>query len=73
MNNTFLSYDRVRHYISLLIANGLLEPDQRQSEYKTTEKVQKLLKIYGQIQECLDLTSTALEDKRTRKELLGRG
>jgi predicted transcriptional regulator len=49
MYKTFLSYAQLKVYISVLIANDLLEYDQARHIYKTTERGLKLLKIYNQI------------------------
>jgi predicted transcriptional regulator len=67
MNNTFLSYNRAREYIALLIANGLLEPDSRVNEFKTTEKGLKFLKLFEKIEETLDLMEIGSVDKAYRR------
>jgi predicted transcriptional regulator len=51
MYKAFLSYERLREYLSLLVNNGLIVYDERTLEYKTTERGTRFLKLYGQLDE----------------------
>jgi predicted transcriptional regulator len=69
MYNTFLSYDRLKNYVSILIMNDLLRLDYEQFEYRTTEKGIKFLNVYEQIEkEYPDLMAIFLEDKSDGKK-----
>lgn len=49
MYRAFLSYAQLRDYLAVLLENDLLGYDQKSSEYKTTEKGLKFLKVYNQM------------------------
>lgn len=51
MYKAFLSYAQLKEYLSVLIANGLVEYIEVEQIYKTTDKGNRFLKIYNQIGE----------------------
>ncbi len=51
MYKAFLSYQQLKEYLRILIENGLIEYDQPNQLYKTTDKGHKFLKIYNQLNE----------------------
>ena len=51
MYRAYLSYAQLREYLSILIANGLLEENQTEKLYKTTEKGIKFMRVYSHIGE----------------------
>ena len=63
MYKAFLSYAQLSEYISVLIANELLEYDQNRQTYKTTEKGLRFLKIYNQIATYVQTEDQLLTDK----------
>jgi len=50
MYNAFLSYAQLEEYLTLMVENGLLKYDQRGQIYKTTEKSNRFLRLYNQIE-----------------------
>ena len=63
MYRAFLSYAQLTDYISVLVENGLLEYNQARQIYKTTEKGQRLLKIYNQIADYVTPEEQLLTEK----------
>ncbi|TLY06490.1 MAG: hypothetical protein E6K85_10620 [Thaumarchaeota archaeon] len=51
MYKAFLSYAQLREYLSILIANGLLEENVAEKLYKLTEKGTKFMTIYQHMDE----------------------
>lgn len=49
MYKAFMSYEQLKEYLSLLSENGMLEYDDENRLYRTTEKGNKFLEIYSQI------------------------
>jgi predicted transcriptional regulator len=45
----YLSYSQLKGYLTLLTENGLLEYQQTEQRYRTTEKGLKFLRTYSQI------------------------
>jgi len=54
----FLSYNQVKEYLSLLIANNLIEYIDGTHKFKTTEKGLNYLKMHNEIGELLPQTTT---------------
>jgi predicted transcriptional regulator len=50
MYNAFLPYAQLKEYLILMVENGLLKYDQREQIYKTTEKSNRFLRLYNQIE-----------------------
>jgi predicted transcriptional regulator len=50
MYNAFLPYAQLKEYLTLMVENGLLKYDQREQIYKTTEKSNRFLRLYNQIE-----------------------
>ena len=53
MYKSFLSYNQLREYLSVLIENNLLEYLEGTQTYKTTEKGLNLLKMHNEMAELL--------------------
>jgi predicted transcriptional regulator len=45
----YLSYSQLKGYLTMLTENGLLEYQQTEQKYRTTEKGLKFLRTYSQI------------------------
>jgi predicted transcriptional regulator len=54
----FLSYNQVKEYLSLLIANNLIEYLDGANKFKTTQKGLNYLKMHNEIGELLPQTTT---------------
>jgi predicted transcriptional regulator len=50
MYKAFLPYTRLKEYLTFMVENGLLKYDQRERLYKTTEKSDRFLRLYNQIE-----------------------
>jgi predicted transcriptional regulator len=55
MYKTYLPYKQLKEYLLLLLENSLLEYQQGEQTYRTTEKGRRLLDIYNQINELVVL------------------
>jgi predicted transcriptional regulator len=53
----FLSYNQVKEYLSLLIANNLIEYLDGTNKFKTTEKGLYFIKMHNEIGKILPITS----------------
>ena len=51
MYNTFLSYNRLKEYLPILVENNLIEYLKGTNEFKTTEKGLRFLNMYNKIGE----------------------
>ena len=51
MYKAYLSYAQLKEYLSILITNGLLEENQAEKLYKTTEKGIKFMRVYSHMGE----------------------
>jgi predicted transcriptional regulator len=49
MYKAYLSYAQLKEYLSILIGNGLLEYEEGELKYKTTEKGLRFMKTYSEI------------------------
>jgi predicted transcriptional regulator len=58
MYKAFLSYAQLKEYLSVLIENNLLEYSNGTQTFKTTEKGLFFLKMYNEIGELLQQTTT---------------
>ena len=56
MYNTFLSYNQLKEYLSVLIENNLIEYLGGTHKFKTTEKGLNLLKMHNEMAELLHTT-----------------
>ncbi len=56
MYTTFLSYNQLNEYLSILIENNLIEYLDGTKTFKTTEKGLNLLKIHNEMTELLQTT-----------------
>jgi predicted transcriptional regulator len=50
MYKAFLPYAQLKEYLTIMVENGLLKYDQREQLYKTTEKSNRFLRLYNQIE-----------------------
>jgi predicted transcriptional regulator len=53
MYNSFLSFNQIKEYLSLLTSSGLLEYHEGNRKYKTTTKGKHFLKLYENVDELL--------------------
>ena len=53
MYKSFLSFDQLNRYLSLLLENRLLNYDKKTAKYKVTDKGLKFLKLYDQIGDAI--------------------
>ena len=53
MYNSFLSFNQIKEYLSLLVTSGLLEYHEGNRKYKTTIKGKRFLKLYENVDELL--------------------
>jgi predicted transcriptional regulator len=51
MYSAFISFNRLREYLSLLAENGLIQYEEGKHTYRTTEKGMRLLNIQNKIDE----------------------
>jgi predicted transcriptional regulator len=56
MYKAFLSYNQLKEYLSVLIANNLIEYRDGAKTFRTTEKGLNLLKMHNEIGELLHIT-----------------
>jgi predicted transcriptional regulator len=50
MYKAFLRHAQLKEYLTIMVENGLLKYDQRERLYKTTEKSDRFLRLYNQIE-----------------------
>ena len=50
MYKAFLSYAQLKEYLTVMVENGLLKYNEREQIYKTTEKSNRFLRLYNQIE-----------------------
>ena len=48
MYKTFLSYEQLRQYLTMMVENGLLLHEEHSQIYRTTEKGLRFIKLAGQ-------------------------
>ena len=53
MYKAYLSYAQLKEYLSILVENGLLEYDDGDLKYKTTEKGLRFMRTYNEIGEMV--------------------
>jgi len=49
MYSAYLSYAQLKEYLSMLLENELLEYEEGELKYKTTQKGRRFIKIYNEI------------------------
>ena len=55
MYKAYLSYAQLKEYLSVLVENGLLEYQEGELKYKTTERGLLFMKTYNEIGEMVSL------------------
>jgi predicted transcriptional regulator len=63
MYKAFLSYAQLKEYLEVLLTNGLLDYNEKDEEFKTTEKGLRFLKIYVQLSELAPREPEELKTK----------
>ena len=53
MYKAYLSYTQLKEYLSILVENGLMEYEEGQLKYKTTEKGLRYMRSYNEIGEMV--------------------
>jgi predicted transcriptional regulator len=53
MYKAYLSYAQLKEYLSILVENGLLEYEEGDLKYKTTEKRLRFMRTYNEIGEMV--------------------
>ena len=53
MYKAYLSYTQLKEYLSILVENGLVEYEEGQLKYKTTEKGLRYMRSYNEIGEMV--------------------
>jgi len=53
MYKAYLSYTQLKEYLSILVENGLMEYEEGQLKYKTTEKGFHYMRSYNEIGEMV--------------------
>ncbi|HUG97118.1 MAG TPA: winged helix-turn-helix domain-containing protein [Nitrososphaera sp.] len=53
MYKAYLSYAQLKEYLSILVGNGLLEYEEGELKYKTTEKGLRFMRTYREIGEIV--------------------
>ena len=53
MYKAFISYAQLKEHLTMMLANDLLEFDEKTQIYKTTEKGLSLAKLYDQVGELV--------------------
>jgi predicted transcriptional regulator len=56
MFKAFLSYPQTKTYLSLLVANGLLEHDKDEDEYRVTGKGLEFVRVLQSVDNDLEVT-----------------
>ena len=63
MYNALISYNLMKEYLTLLAENNLLEYEEGNMTYRTTEKGLQLLRIYNNMNEIAPLSVTRSADR----------
>lgn len=50
MYKAFLPYAQLKEYLTIMVENGLLKYNEREQIYKTTERSNRFLRLYNQIE-----------------------
>jgi predicted transcriptional regulator len=50
MYRAFLPYAQLKEYLTIMVENGLLKYNERKRLYKTTERSNRFLRLYNQIE-----------------------
>ena len=64
MYNALISYNLMKEYLTLLAENNLLEYEEGNMTYRTTEKGLKLIRIYNNMNEIAPLSVTRSADHK---------
>ena len=64
MYNALISYNLMKEYLTLLAENNLLEYEEGNMTYRTTEKGLQLLRIYNNMNEIAPLSVTRSADHK---------
>jgi predicted transcriptional regulator len=64
MYNALISYNLMKEYLTLLAENNLLEYEEGNMTYRTTEKGLQLLRIYNNMNEIAPLSVTRSSDHK---------
>jgi predicted transcriptional regulator len=64
MYNALISYNLMKEYLTLLAENNLLEYEEGNMTYRTTEKGLQLLRIYNNMNEIAPLSITRSADHK---------
>ena len=68
MYETFLTYRHVKdYYIPLLVESGLLKTDGSETLFNTTEKGQRFLRIYEQLEGFLEVADITLKNNSNKR------
>ena len=67
MFNAFLSHGQLKHYLSILADNGLLQYDSVGDTFKTTEKGLRFLKTYREIEQMIKVPSLQSSQQRRQQ------
>jgi predicted transcriptional regulator len=59
MYKAYLSYAQLKEYLAILVENGLLEYDEAEQKYRTTDKGMKFVRVYQHMDE---LSGTMVEE-----------
>jgi predicted transcriptional regulator len=62
MYKSFISYNQLKEYLSVLIENNLIEYLVGTHEFKTTQKGLNLLKVHNEMGELLQQSNTTKKD-----------
>ena len=57
MYNSFISFNQIKEYLTLLVQNGLLEYHEGNRKYKISKKGNRFLRLYENVDELLNITS----------------
>ena len=62
MYKAYLSYAQLKEYLSILVANGLLEYEEAEQQYKTSQKGVRFMRTYLQISEIAGPLTTEVRE-----------
>ncbi len=64
---TFLSHTQIKEYLKALIDNGFLSYDFNSQTYKITKKGMRLLQLYNQIDEMINLSQQPQSERQQQQ------
>jgi predicted transcriptional regulator len=62
MYRAFLSYAQLKEYLGVLLENGLLQYQEGEQHFKTTEKGMRFLELYNQVGEIISSKNDLIEE-----------